>query len=208
MTEVSFREIYRMILTVAAYKGGVGKTTSAVHLAGILQQKAPTLLIDADENRSALGWAGRGELPFKVVGEQQGPRFAREHTHIVIDTAARPEAQDMKELVEGCDEIILPCTPDALSLDATMLTVEALKKIKGARYRVLLTICPPLPNRDAEEARKTLEEQKLPIFKHQIRRLVAFQRAALAGQMAYQVNDPRAAQAWADYVAVGREITG
>ena len=46
-----------MILTVASFKGGVGKTTSAIHFAAYLQQQAPTLLIDGDPNRSATTWA-------------------------------------------------------------------------------------------------------------------------------------------------------
>ena len=80
-----------MICTVASFKGGVGKTTTAVHLACYLQTKAPTLLIDGDENRSATGWNERGEkqsnpLPFKVVDELQGVRFARSYEHVVIDT--------------------------------------------------------------------------------------------------------------------------
>ena len=42
-----------MFITVASYKGGVGKTTTAVHLAAYLQTLAATLLIDGDPNRSA-----------------------------------------------------------------------------------------------------------------------------------------------------------
>ena len=48
-----------MILTVAAFKGGVGKTTSAVHLATFLQEQQPTLLVDGDPNRSATNWSKR-----------------------------------------------------------------------------------------------------------------------------------------------------
>ncbi|HEY9834988.1 MAG TPA: hypothetical protein V6D26_30835 [Stenomitos sp.] len=56
---------------------------SALHLAAYFQDKAPTLLVDGDLNRSALEWASRGELPFKVVDEKQAVKFAREYEHII-----------------------------------------------------------------------------------------------------------------------------
>jgi chromosome partitioning protein len=195
-----------MILTVASFKGGVGKTTTAVHLAAYLQQKAPTLLIDGDPNRSSSAWAKRGELPFRVVDERQGARYAREYEHVVIDTEARPDEEDLRALADGCDLLIIPSTPDAMSLDALTLIVRALSKAGGDRYRVLLTIVPPRPSRDGEEARALIKEMGLPVFKAEIRRLVAFQKAALAGKPVYEVDDPRAGRAWEDYAAVGKEI--
>lgn len=194
-----------MIITIAAFKGGVGKSTTALHLACYLQTQAPTLLIDGDANRSALGWAKRGDFDFKVVDEKQGVRFARDFEHIIIDTPARPDDDELKTIAEGCDLLILPTSPDALALDATMKMVGCLHELK-TQYRILLTIIPPLPNRAGRDARAALEEAELPVFESGIRRLAVFQKAALQGKPVNMVRDSYAKAAWQCYVDVGKEI--
>ena len=198
---------YAVIVTVSSYKGGVGKTTTAVHLAAFLQGSGPTVLIDGDPNRSATGWAKRGSLPFAVVDERQAAKVARDYQHLVIDTQARPSQEDMQALAAGCDLLVIPSTADALALDALMLTVDALRSLPAAQYRVLLTMLPPKTSRDGDEARAMLQEAGLPMFSAGIRRAVAFQRAALAGFAVCDVHDARAKAAWDDYCAVGRELT-
>ncbi len=195
-----------MIITVAAFKGGVGKTTSAVHLASFLQEHKPTLLVDGDPNRSATNWSKRGSLPFTVVDERQAAKYSRRFEHIVIDTEARPEEEDLKALAEGADLLIIPTTPDALSLDALQQTVKALKTLGSERFRILITMVPPKPSRDGEEARAMLTGAGLPVFESQIRRLVAFQKAALAGVPVGAVPDPRAKEGWGDYCNIGEEV--
>ena len=195
-----------MIVTIAGFKGGVGKSTTAVHVAAYLAEFAPTVLVDGDPNRSATGWAKRGSLPFRVVDERQIARAAREHEHVIVDTPARPSREDLEALAEGCDLIVLPTLPNLLDLDALMGIVETLTSIGTDKFRALLTIVPPKPSRDGDEARVALAEAGLPVFAGSVRRAAAFARAAVAGCVVSAVKDPRAADAWEDYRAVGREI--
>ena len=89
-----------MILSVLTQKGGAGKTTVALHLAGELSSRgASVLVIDADPQGSALDWAeqrardGRHRL-FGVVGlaretlHREVPDLARSVDHVVIDGVA------------------------------------------------------------------------------------------------------------------------
>ena len=88
------------VLSVANQKGGVGKTTTAIHLAAYLQTRAPTLVVDNDPNRSAIGWASRsdGGLPFRVVDINQSLKVGRDFEHVVFDTKARPDREELKTL--------------------------------------------------------------------------------------------------------------
>jgi len=195
-----------MIVTVASFKGGVGKTTTAVHIAAFLCRRGSTLLLDGDENRSATGWGALGKLPFQVADERKGVKLAPKYEHLVIDTQARPSIEDLKALAEGCDVLIIPTTADTLALNALMLTLQALKSFENVKYRVLLTIVEPKPNRDGDEARATLTELEIPIFKRSINRFIAFKKAALKGVTVLEVADPRARTAWDQYEDVGEEV--
>lgn len=195
-----------MIITVASFKGGVGKTTTAIHLAAFLQGYAPTLLIDADPNRSALLWASRGNLPFPVVNEWGAEGYGDRATHVVIDTPARPNPEDLALLVSSCDLLILPTTPDTLALDALALMVDYLSQMQWVNYKILLTVTPPHPSQAGPAVRAMLENIPLPLFKGGIRRYAAYQKAAQMGKIVYEVKDPKAETAWTDYGAVGQEL--
>ncbi len=171
-----------------------------------MQKKAPTLLVDGDPNRSCIAWSKKGLLPFHVVDERQAVKSVRDFTHVVIDTQARPADEDLETLIAGCDMLVIPTTPDALSLGALLQMLVALKKFQGEAYKILLTVTPPPPSRDADEAREQLSDAGLPLFKGQIRRYAAYKKAALEGLIVEQTHDPKARIAWQDYLSVGKEI--
>ena len=195
-----------MIITVASFKGGVGKTTTAIHLAAFLQGQGRTLLVDADPNRSAINWASRGELPFEVMDEWEAGQKVDASVNVVIDTQARPTPEDLTALAETCDLLVLPTTPDILALDALVLTIEYLKEIRSPHYRILITSIPPKPSKAGQEVKDLFKESNLPVFEQGIRRFAAFQKAALQGLPVYSVKDPRAELGWQDYEQVGEEI--
>lgn len=195
-----------MIITVASHKGGVAKTTTAVHLAAYFQTLAPTLLLDGDQTKNATAWSQRGKgFPFKVASIDHAAKLARDFAHIVIDTGQRPSEDDLKAAAEGCDLLIVPAVPSALDTDGLGQTIRAMPA--GAVYRVLLTKVPPDAAKDAQELRGILAELSAPVFKVEIPRLKAFEKAAAAGQIVNQTDDRNAARAWAAYVAAGKEIT-
>jgi chromosome partitioning protein len=197
-----------MIVTIASNKGGVGKTTTAIHIAAYLQTLAPTLLVDNDPNRSSTGWAARSEngLPFRVVDVNQSLKVGRDFEHVVFDTKARPDREELKTLAEGCDMMIIPTTPDAMSIEALMSTVDLLRAIGVGQFKILITITPPYPERDAEDAKAMLTANGYPLFASMIREAKVFKQAALRGQLVNQVKGPRAAVCWEDYAKVGAEL--
>jgi chromosome partitioning protein len=195
-----------MFVTVASYKGGVGKTTTAVHLAAYLQRLAPTLLIDGDPNRSATGWTKRGQMPFSVVDKEEGTFYARNFEHVVIDTEARAGQADFEILARGCNLLVIPTVPSTLDTDALVLTLAAARQLAPDRYRVLLTKVPPPPEPDAALLRAELQRQRIPVFRAEIPRLKSFEKAAAEGVPVYQASDPRAKRAWKSYEDAGKEI--
>lgn len=197
------------ILTVTGYKGGIGKSTTALHIALFFSSIGKTLLVDGDPNRTAISWSQRAEqgLPFNVVDERSAMKVIAGNDYVIIDTPARPDSADLKELGNGCDLLILPTTPDVVSLEPMLATAKDLTEAKcTAQYRALVTIVPPKPNREGDIVRKELEAGGFPVFQSTIRRTVQFAKMAKIGLTVRDSNNDQAQAAWDDFKVLGKEI--
>ncbi len=196
-----------MIITVAGYKGGIGKTTTAIHLAAVLQKKASTLLVDADENRSALSWARESKLPFEVATEDTAPRafMNLRPEHAVIDTKARPSTEDLEEISSGCDLMVLPTTTRPMDFEALIKTVQRIRAI-NTPYKVLITMVPPNSTKKHSEIVELLKESDIPVFKSFIQRYSFIEQLPLDGILASDSKDENASKVWKQYCKIGEEI--
>lgn len=202
-----------MIITVAALKGGVGKTTTAFHLCAYWAQKGlDCVLIDGDPNHSALGWAASSgnELPFAVIDQLDQAGFFMSRTkppdRIVVDTQARPSLDDLRSLTRSTRLLIIPTTPDALSLRTLPAFLGDLAQLPPVPYRVLVADMPPKPSTDGPDAISYLQRQQIPVFGRGVRHYSAFKKAALAGVPVHQIREANAARGWEDYCAIAQEI--
>ncbi len=197
-----------MIVTLANAKGGVGKTTSAIHIAAYLQTLAPTLLVDSDHIRASLAWSRRGKLPFRVVDENQQAKALREHRyeHIVFDTPGSIDNLGLRELAEGCDLMIIPAIPEASATDGLLYTMKRLKS-KKAQFGILLNRVRHNRPQEAADLRAAMTDTGMHVFTSEIPDLVAFDKASAQGVVVSEVDDRRAARAWEAFEALGKEIT-
>jgi chromosome partitioning protein len=204
-----------MRIVVLSRKGGVGKSTTAIHLGGYLAGISEgggdgVLVVDTDPSRNALRWARRGRLPFRVVGEDEvdaDPTMAREARHLIVDMRGSPSAEEIDDAMRLAEVMVIPIMPSGLALDTLLQTRRDLRRLgREDRYRVLLTAVPPWPYRRGPEARAQLEELGIPLFEAEVRRLEAFEAAADEGVLVRNLPDRRAQKGWEDYARVGEEL--
>lgn len=196
-----------MIITFAQAKGGVGKSTAAIHIAAYFQALAPTLLVDSDHVRAALTWSRRGKLPFTVVDENQQAKAMRErrYDHIVFDTPGSIDEQGLQELAAGCDLMVIPTVPEASATDGLLYTLSRLQG-KADNFRVLLNRVKHNRPQEAIDLRAALTGMGVKVFVAEIPDLVAFDKASAQGVPVYEVDDRRAARAWEAFESLGEEI--
>jgi chromosome partitioning protein len=127
-------------------KGGSGKTTIAINLAGYFasRQQKPVLM-DFDPQGSSLRWVRKrqpSQAPIQVIAAfEKDSRTTRafqlrvpdDCTHVIVDTPAAVDSKQLPEITKDAHKIIVPVLPSDIDIHTCSRTIRDLLLVAKIR---------------------------------------------------------------------------
>ena len=206
-----------MIIATTNAKGGVGKTTIAVHLAALAHQEGKQIIVlDCDAQQSCSRWLSQVSTEITIHrASTQKEIFRsvfelRDQTDLLIADGPGGIAEQTRPLLLVSDLAVVPCGPSKLDLEATLITLDMIEECRMVRkdgYPHAVFV----PNRIqqhmhlSQELMRASTRLEVPVTETYLRYLQVYARAPGLGQVVWDIpNAP--SDAVGDMQLLCREI--
>ncbi|HEY9654467.1 MAG TPA: ParA family partition ATPase [Crinalium sp.] len=186
------------IIAVANQKGGSGKTTVSMQLAGAIARRGnKVLVVDADPQGTATRWAASAEdehpFPASVVGlsaasakvHREVKKFIDDYNYIIIDCPPAADSPVPQSALLIADLVLVPLIPSPLDMWAAVGIRQVIANVsdlnEGLKSRLVLNQCQPNTTL-TQETLEVLPEFGIDLANAQLRHRQVYRQSAVFGQ--------------------------
>ena len=186
------------IIAVANQKGGSGKTTVSMQLAGTIARRGnKVLVVDADPQGTATRWAASAEdehpFPASVVGlsaasakvHREVKKFIDDYDYIIIDCPPAADSPVPQSALLIADLVLVPLIPSPLDMWAAVGIRQVIANVsdlnEGLKSRLVLNQCQPNTTL-TQETLEVLPEFGIELANAQLRHRQVYRQSAVFGQ--------------------------
>jgi len=223
MTEIVYTEaeMAAKIIVVTNQKGGSGKTTLSMQLAGSLARRGgKVLVVDADPQGTATRWAATAEddkpFPASVVGlsaasakvHREVKKFVDDYEYIIIDCPPAADSPVPQSALLVADLALVPIIPSPLDIWAAVGIRHVIENVgeinEDLRSRLVINQCQPNTTL-AKEALEVLPEFGIDLCETYMHQRQVYRQSAVFGQTVHDFGS-KAAPAVAEIEALTDEV--
>ncbi len=201
-------------VAIVSQKGGVGKTTLALHLAVAAERDGKTtVIIDLDPQASASTWKDLREEETPIVQPAQANRLGiilaeaekLGAAFVVIDTSPNSDGASLSA-ARAADLVLIPCRPHLLDLKAIGSSID-LAHLAKKPFAVVVNAVPPRGSL-ATEADTAIGIYDAPIAPVHLSMRAAYYHCLVNGQVAqeYEPTGKAAEEAFELYKWVRKQL--
>jgi chromosome partitioning protein len=208
------------IIAVTQQKGGVGKSTIAMHLGAAFHEKGKrVLVVDADGQNTLVHWASasgdeEAGIPFPVVNLSEAggqihreiKKFIGDYDIIVVDCPPSITEKVSGVVLLAASIAVVPTSSSPADYWSSVGLVKLIQVMNEDLRAVFLLNKTEEKRMLTRELKRALEELGFPLLRTQIPTREAYKQAMALGQTVLQMNDRGARLAATEVRAVADEI--
>jgi chromosome partitioning protein len=209
------------IIAVTNQKGGSGKTTLSMQLAGALARRGhKVMVVDADPQGTATRWAATADddkpFPASVVGlsaasakvHREVKKFVDDYDYIIIDCPPAADSPVPQSALLVADLALVPIIPSPLDMWAAVGIREVIGNVgdinEGLKSRLVINQCQPNTTL-TKDALEVLPEFGIELCNTYMHQRQVYRQSAVFGQTVHDFGS-KAAPAIEEMEALTDEV--